>query len=329
MGSGDNIIRRKVAAVRAEMVDGGPGADRAWRIALARAARDGLHVALEVTGLRLDRRSLGEVMEMPPDRALIAVLEGPGDALGAIVLSPAVLTGMIEAQTIGRVKAGDVVARKPTRTDAAMVAGVIDAALAGLEEALAEEADLVWAGGFRYASFLDDPRPLGLILEDAPFKVLRAEISLAGGLRTGEIVLALPAAGRGIRPVEKPGDLVEDHGPAFTQGLAERVVGSLSRLDGVLARLTLPLTEVMGLVEGSVLVMPQAGLDRISLEGLDGRRVAEGRLGQNRGMRAVRLNEGAKGHAMGGHATGGHAMGGEAAVVQGVPEQGMLRQAAG
>ena len=53
--------------------------------------------------------------------------------------------------------------RKPTRTDAAMVAGLIDAALAGLEQALLQEADLVWAGGFRYASFLDDARPIGLL----------------------------------------------------------------------------------------------------------------------------------------------------------------------
>ena len=322
MGAGESIIRRKVAAVRTEMAEGGPGAGRSWRLALARAARDRLNVTLDVTALTVDRRSLGEVMEMPPWQALIAVLEGPGDALGAIVLSPAVLTGFIEAQTIGRVNAGEVLPRKPTRTDAAMVAGVIDAALTGLEVALAEEADLVWAGGFRYASFLDDPRPLGLILEDAPFKVLRAEISLAGGLRKGEVLLALPAEGRGMRPEEKPGEAaVADHGPAFTQGLAERVVGSLGRLDGVLARLTLPLSEVMGLTEGAVLVLPQAGLDRISLEGLDGRRVAEGRLGQNRGMRAIRLNEAIRGEARGGG--GGHVQAVEAAV-----ELGLLRHAA-
>lgn len=322
MGGSDSIIRRKVAAVKAEMAEGGPGADRAWRLALARAARDGLRVALEVVSLTLDRRSLGEVMDLPPERSLIAVLEGPGEALGAIMLAPAVLTGLIEAQTIGRVKAGEVMPRKPTRTDAAMVAGVIDAALTALEVALAEEADLVWAGGFRYASFLDDPRPLGLILEDAPFKVLRAEISLAGGARQGEVLLVLPAEGRGTRPVERPGEMIEeDHGPAFTQGLAERVVGSVCRLDGVLARLTLPLSEVMGLVEGAVLVMPQAGLDRISLEGLDGRRVAEGRLGQNRGMRAIRLNEATQGSGRGGE--GGHVQAAEAT------EAGMLRQAGG
>ena len=49
---------------------------------------------------------------------------------------------------------------------------MVDAALEGLEIALAEEADLIWADGFRYASFLDDPRPLGLLLEDIAYRCL-------------------------------------------------------------------------------------------------------------------------------------------------------------
>ena len=296
-GMGDpaqSVIRRKVAAMRAEMAEGGPGADRGWRLALSRAARDCLKIDLDITALALDRRSLAELMELPPDRALIAVLDGPGEGLGVIVLSAPVLTGFIEAQTIGRVKSGDLPGRKPTRTDAAMVAGMIDAALAGLEDALAEEADLVWAGGFRYASFLDDPRPLGLLLEDMPYRVLRAEVALAGGARKGSLLLALPAEGRGVRPASKADQGVQpDHGHVFMQALAERVQGAPCRIDAVLARLTLPLADVLALSAGAVLALPQAALDRISLEGLDGRRMIEGRLGQNRGMRAIRLNEAA------------------------------------
>ena len=291
--AGQGIIRRKVAAARAEGAAGGPGADRCWRLALARAARDKLKTTLEFRSLSLDRRSLAELVELPPERSLIAVLDGPSEGLGVIMLAPQVLAGLIEAQTIGRVKSTELTARKPTRTDAAMVAGLIDAALRGLETALADEADLVWAGGFRYASFLDDPRPLGLLLEDTTYRVLRAEVDLAGGARVGEILLALPAEGRGLAPSAKAGagDAV-DHGQVFMQALAERVNGASSGLDAVLGRLTLPLNDILALSTGALLALPLAGLDRISLEGLDGRRVAEGRLGQNRGMRAIRLNEG-------------------------------------
>ena len=311
--SGQGVIRRKVAAARAEVASGGPGADRCWRLALARAARDKLKTTLEFRSLALDRRSLGELVELAPERALIAVLDGPAEGLGVIMLDPQVLAGFIEAQTIGKIKSTELTARKPTRTDAAMVAGLIDTALRGLEQALSDEADLVWAGGFRYASFLDDPRPLGLLLEDASYRVLKAVVDLGGGARSGEILLALPAEGRGLMPTSRSGAGDEaDHGHAFMQALGERVNGAQGGLDAVLARLTLPLNDVLSLTEGALLALPQAGLDRISLEGLDGRRVAEGRLGQNRGMRAIRLNEGGAGagqSGMGQSAMGQVAMG--------------------
>lgn len=285
------IIRRKIASQRAVTAEGGPGADRGWRIGLARAARDLMKLPLEVQALTVERRSLAELAELVPDRALIAILDGPREGLGAIILTQPILSGFIEAQTIGRIRSQDHVLRKPTRTDAAMMVAVIDAALSGLEQALAEEADLVWAGGFRYASFLDDPRPLTLLLEDAPLRLLRAEVSLAGGLRSGAILLALPAEGRGQRPATMAQAVPSDHGPAFAQALYDRVTGAPSRVEAVLARLTLPLAQVMSLSEGMILPLQEAALDRISLEGLDGRHVADGKLGQNRGMRAVRLIE--------------------------------------
>jgi flagellar motor switch protein FliM len=193
------------------------------------------------------------------------------------------------------VKSTDLAARKTTRTDAAMVAGVIDGALRGLEQGLAEEADLIWAGGFRYASFLDDPRPLGLLLEDIGYKVLRAEVDLAGGARRGEILLALPADGRGAVPVTKPdGTTAPEAGNAFVHAFADRVNGAHCRIEAILARLTMPLSEVLNMTEGMILALPHAALNQISLEGFDGRRVGDGKLGQNRGMRAVRLSDAAQ-----------------------------------
>jgi flagellar motor switch protein FliM len=210
--------------------------------------------------------------------------------MGLWIADTAVLAGLVEVQTLGRVSQAPAASRKPTRTDAAMVAELVDAALKGLETGLADDPDLVWAGGFRYASFLDDPRPLGLLLEDEPYRVLRAEVSLAGGAKTGAILLAVPAEGRGKRPVPaadaKP---AVDPGPIFAAALADRVSGADSQLEAVLARLTLPISVMMALQPGEVLPLPLATLDRITFEGIDGRRLATGKLGQNRGMRAVRL----------------------------------------
>ena len=288
---GSGVIRRKLAAARAAGAEGVPGADRGWRLSLARAARDVLKLPLEVPSLRLARSSLAELLESPMELSLLAVLEGPAEGIGLLVLSPPVLQAMIEVQTVGRVSPNPPPTRRPTRTDAAMVAGLIDAALEGLEASLAQEADLVWAGGFRYASFLDDPRPLGLLLEDCSYRVLRAEVTLADGARSGSVLLALPAEGRGAKPMllsPQPEDEAMA-GFAFSRALAEQVEGAGAVLQAVLTRMTVPLASVMALQPGEVLALPSAALDRISFEGIDGRKVAEGRLGQNRGLRALRL----------------------------------------
>ena len=286
------VMARKLAAAQGAMADGGPGADRAWRLALARAARDQLKLPLEVAALTLDQLSLAELLELPPEHAMIVVLEGPRDGLGLMVISAAVLAAMIEVQTIGKVAVTAPGPRKPTRTDAAMVAPLVDAALIGLEAALAQEADLIWAGGFRYASFLDDPRPLGLLLEDTAYRVLRANVTLANGLRSGSVLLALPAIGRGVAPVGLAAQRAAT-GPAFQALLAEQIENSDCVLAAVLTRISMPLSRLLTMAVGDVLTLPRAGVERISCEGLDGQCVAIGKLGQNRGMRAVRLTQAA------------------------------------
>src|SRR5690606_32291969 len=100
-----------------------------------------------------------------PDRALIVMLEGPKDGLGLLVLSPEVLAGILEMQMVGKVSPAPPLSRRPTRTDAAMVSGLIDRAMGGLESELLQSDDLIWTSGFRYASFLEDARPLALLLE--------------------------------------------------------------------------------------------------------------------------------------------------------------------
>jgi flagellar motor switch protein FliM len=289
-GVAGEIIRKKVAAARSNQPEGGPGADRAWRLALARAANDILALPLEVARLSVNRRSLAELLELAPERALIAVLEGPAEGLGILMLSPPVLTAMIEMQTIGRVSSSAPPVRKPTRTDASMVADMIDQALQELESGLESDPDLIWAGGFNYASFLDDPRPLGLLLEEEHYRVIQAELRLGNGAKSGAVMLALPAEGRGRAPKPAPTATPAPVAAAlFSKALSDQVMRTEADIAAVLHRFTVPLSFVMALKTGDLVPLSTAALDRIVLEGLDGRPLASGRLGQNRGMRAVRL----------------------------------------
>ena len=307
MSQGQGVVtRRKIAVAQKSEEPGIPGADRAWRVAFARAAREQLKLPLDIGKLTISQLSLSELLEMPAEQSLLLMLEGPGDALGVMALSPALMTAMVEFQTIGRLAPMSAPARKPTRTDAAMIVPTLDAALSWLEVGLRDQADLVWAGGFRYAAYLDEPRSLGLLLDEGEFHLLRAEIgipatpdlpvtsgspatpSLTAIQSQAELLLALPVATRGLRSAALP-ERIDATAPDFTAALAEQVGEANSVLDAVLTRLSLTLGEVSELAVGQVLALPNAALERISFDGRDGRTLAEGKLGQNRGMRAVRL----------------------------------------
>ena len=166
-----DVIRRKIDRARQPLADGAPGADRGWRLALARAARDAMGLDLGVQKLTVTRASLAEVAEIAPDRSLVALLDGPAAGIGVLLLSPSVTAALIEMQAMGRLSPQAPPARKPTRIDAAMVAGVIDRALTGLEESLMEEADLTWAGGFRSGSSASRSRAAGRPWRQSPADV--------------------------------------------------------------------------------------------------------------------------------------------------------------
>ncbi len=293
---------------------------RAWRLALARAARDQLKMTVGFSNIAGAQSSLTEVLETPMQRALILMLQGPGDAMGLMVLSGPMLAAMIEMLTLTRLAPtgpDEADLRKPTRTDAAMAVEFVDAALAGLEGGLTEADGAAWAKGYRYAAFIDDPRPLHLMLEDGEFHLLTTDLALEDGTRTGQVTLALPEgaaadfgaglagagqlgaglAGAGIGGFDLGLDLSSQGDDSAAQDmdfqieLAAQVQDLPAQVDAALSHITLPLERVLRLQVGEVLPLVGASLDAIGLYGLDGRRVAGARLGQNRGMRALRLTD--------------------------------------
>lgn len=285
-----SIVRRKIAARQAAEVEGRPGADRAFRLAFARAMRDEMQLSVEVEQVDLQTSGLGDVLESLPEMGLIMVLDGPDGVLGLLVLSNPTLAALIEVQTMGAIQAQPGPARRPTRTDAAIVTGAMDKVLGEMDQLLADEADLVWAGGYRFASFLEDARPLGLLLDDTAYRFIQARVRL-GGRRDGLVLLALQAkegAGLSLAHHEAEDGKRRAH---FSRELAGLVVETQVRMEAVIDRITLSIADVMDLRVGQALALPQAGIDRISVECVDGRRVAAGKLGQNRGLRALRLTE--------------------------------------
>lgn len=294
------VLRRKAEAGK-PVPDGLPiNAERALTQALTKVAQDMFGLPLQVRGLRESRRTLADLPEALEDLSLLAILEGPQEGLGLMALPPETCAALIEVQTMGVLAKAAPAPRKPTRIDATMMADFVDAVLHTIEEALAETEAVIWAGGFRYASYLDDPRPLGLLLEDISYRVWQAELGFGlGGQRTGKLLWAVPVNGHGHALRRYPGAAEGAEGEGFGspaqeeaewQGRLETsVLGAPAVLEAVLHRVTLPLAAVMGFHPGVQLPLPDDALENIGLEGAGRRRLSAARLGQHRGQRAVRL----------------------------------------
>jgi flagellar motor switch protein FliM len=316
-----NVLRRKAEAGRAQAEAAPITATRAFSVALAKSAQEVMSMSLRVSEVMESRMTLAELPEVLEPLSLLAIMEGPDEGLGLISLPPATLSALIEIQTMGRIAPTAPTPRKATRIDASMAAELIDAVMEGVEDLLADAADISWAGGFRYASFLDDPRPLGLLLEDISFRTYQIKLRLGtAGEREGGLLIALPAIGRGSGPRKAAdADMMASEGDApvntddptaaadWAERIEQSVAGARVDLNAVLHRVTMPLAQVTELKVGMMLPVPSAALDDLAIEGLGRRRIALARLGQAQGLRALRIRMESSDIAEADHAFASHA----------------------
>ncbi|MFT3689340.1 FliM/FliN family flagellar motor switch protein [Paenirhodobacter sp.] len=290
------VLRRKAEAGRqnsGEVAEATP--DKAISLAVTKAMRETLALEVTVTQARERRLSLADLPETIEEFSLFMLIEGPGEALGVIAIPPAALSAIIEMQTTGRLGRGNPEPRRPTRTDAAMAADLVDALLMAIDEEMGLTEASVWASGFRYASCLEDPRPLEMLLEDLPYRAWTIELAMGeGGARRGNLLWVIPAQGRGKRGLtpgarESAAARAEDQADrVWTERMELSVNATQAVMDTVLHRFTLPLSTVMTLKPGMTIPVPSDALTRLRLEA-GGRMLSLARLGQHSGMRALRL----------------------------------------
>lgn len=270
--------------------------ERAIASAIGRAAERVHGLPLFFDRIQTGHAVLAELAELVPEPALISVVEGPGDALGVVAICPGLLTSVIEMQAVGRISARAATTRRPTRTDGAICADFLNACLAELGAELSGQPGFRGLGGYRYASFLDDCRPLELLLDDVPFR--RISINLragAAGQRDGQMLLLLPAAPQtaALPPVETAvapaGDAVDPTEIAAEGALAAAVHAVPINLYGILCRRMISLGELRALTPGAMISLPHDALDSATLETATGQQLFRGKLGEYGGRHALRL----------------------------------------
>lgn len=286
----NEIIRRKIERQHARPAETARSPATSLALAFARAASEGARLMVGTTSAISRRRTMDEALELIPEPALLLLLARDDGAPGVVALATDLMAALIESRTTGRLLTTAPTPRRPTQTDAVMVSDIIDGMLSGFEALLAGGAEAPWARGFRYTSFLDDMRSLCLLLDQEHYFTTGVEMTLGDGERIGRLELILPAEAPDCSAEADEPQGESSDADLFQHGLKAGILAANCELDAVIARLTRSLGTVMALEPGTMLPLPAAGVDRITLEGINGEPVSRARLGQFNGMRALRLS---------------------------------------
>ncbi len=257
---------------------------KAIRRALSRAADVLWDLALVCQSVTVELRDQDGVVACLTDDDLLLLLDGPDGALGLAAIDRSVLTGVIEVQTIAQVTTMEPEERSVTSTDAAMVAPLIDAALARFAENLHADPMHPQVKGFQFGAMVEDRRAAGLLLDAPQYHSFEVQVDLALGRRKGTIRIILP---QGHQPAAlETAEALQEGEPNPHAHMLEQLQ---VRLAAVLGRISLPLGKAQSLKPGDVLTIHPDSLEDVHLQAAQGHLVARGKLGQLNGMKAVRL----------------------------------------
>lgn len=281
------VLAQKVGAAPVVDADEGKGAISPMRIvrrAMARAADKSVGLSVSVLGIAQEDQSAEELIENAPEDWIVLGLRDGNEAglTGLFLIDPALRSALVEMQTMGYLLAATTDQRKVTGTDATLT---VPFAMT----LLSELSDLDFgAGDVRTSGYdigpLEDIRTAGLVLSQGNYRHWRITIQMGGTDSQGELLLAVRL------PIEEPIETTEkdvDWSAAFQKSLSE----APTEMEAVLATLKMPISSVEGFDVGQVLPLAGTTVGSVTLTGPSGEPVAQARLGQVAGKRAVRIQD--------------------------------------
>lgn len=178
-----SVLRRKVARPRAAEETRASPLARALPRALVRGVGTVTGLVARVGPVAERRLTLDEALEHIPDDSFVALLASSGGAgaPGLLVLAADLFAALIEVMIMGRLGPGPApTGRRPTSTDSALMAAVVDQVLADLASAEAGAESEGPAPSWQMVRAVGDLRLLGAILDDGAFDLIKTELRLSG-----------------------------------------------------------------------------------------------------------------------------------------------------
>ncbi|MGB7243003.1 MAG: FliM/FliN family flagellar motor switch protein [Sulfitobacter sp.] len=285
----DNLIlQRKAQAGTRDHQSRTMSVPKALRLSVAKVANDLFSMALSVIGATKVLTSAADCAAEFDDDSLLVLLDGPEQASGAAVISPSLVTALIQHQLMGKVSDAPGNPRKMTTTDAALCAPLLDRVLERATHLLETDADRRVLSGFRFGARTENARLLQMALNDAEYNVIRLTLDIASGAQQGTLTLVLPVgAARDGHETQSADEKPQQSGQQTT--LNDTVMALHADLTAVLCCIPVTVSQLGQLKVGDTLDVPNGAFEKAQITTAKGVTLATGMLGQRGGLRAIRM----------------------------------------
>ncbi|MEL7013966.1 MAG: FliM/FliN family flagellar motor switch protein, partial [Pseudomonadota bacterium] len=295
-GSESSVIRKKALSGREDFDARAMSWSKAARVSLERISDRLFGLRLSVRTVEQVNKTLSELRDVVSGDRLIMLLDAYGDFSGddaqagvsgraAVILDRGLVQTLVEVQTRGRITEAELEDRPFTQTDAAVTAQLIDPVLASVDEMMATTPQSPDPLRLRFGDKVEDGRALLLALEAPDYIVFRISLDIEAGMRSSEVLLAIPEDM--LRPPPPAKDPTDTDADAFD--LSAMALSAPIALNAVIARVKVPLSRVSALKPGDTLAVERSALTTTELIGSKGFLLGKVTLGQMNGFRAVRL----------------------------------------
>ncbi|MEP2920968.1 MAG: FliM/FliN family flagellar motor C-terminal domain-containing protein [Sulfitobacter sp.] len=287
-----SLLQRKARTGREAHAARAMSLGRALRLTAAKQADQLMGLAmgtLSVTQKAIASEQLEK--QLMPD-SLMLLMDGPGEQVAAAMLEPALVTGLIQQQTMGNVRPApeQETARATTATDAALCAPFVEALMTRAAMMPESPRDRNLLEGYRFGVWARIPRQLLLALDAGAYEVVEMTLDLAAGTRSGKLVLILPEP---VAEVQQVDDEATEEVPkrVVTTKLDKQVMELHADLTIALTRLKMPIQKVSSLKAGDVVDINLSSMAQALVIDANGKVITRGTLGQIDGIRALQVEQ--------------------------------------
>ncbi|MEL6685037.1 MAG: FliM/FliN family flagellar motor switch protein [Pseudomonadota bacterium] len=278
------LLRRMTRPQGDEVAENPLTSSRAVRLALTKAANDTVGLVLTVQSVAEEVTGLDDMLGTLAEELMLVGLERAGALTGLIALDMEMRAAVVEMETMGAVLTQRAEARAPTLTDKTLCDPLLQAFLAAFPLAVQDTPLQGWMDGVTLGGKVESTRAAGLILEDCDYRIVRLNVDLGVAERQAQLVIVLPLV-QTTAPAEPVPEAPVDWDKTFHDSVSD----APASLNALLHRFPVSLATAEALQVGSVLPLPGCTVNSVRLLSPDGAEVAQAKLGQMGGYRAVRL----------------------------------------